>query len=69
MVDYAAARRNMIESQLRTNKVAEPALLAAFESVPRELFVPEALRSVAYIDEDIDLGGGRYVMEPLVLVT
>jgi protein-L-isoaspartate(D-aspartate) O-methyltransferase len=67
MVDYAAARRNMVESQLRTNKVAETALLAAFESVPRELFVPEVLRGVAYIDEDIDLGGGRYVMEPLVL--
>ena len=67
MVDYAAARRNMVESQLRTNKVARTALLAAFESVPRELFVPEALRGAAYVDEDIDLGGGRYVMEPLVL--
>ncbi len=67
MVDNSAARRNMVESQLRTNKVSETALLAAFESVPRELFVPEALRGVAYIDEDIDLGGGRYVMEPMVL--
>lgn len=67
MVDFAAARLNMVESQLRTNKVTDLRLLAAFETVPRELFVPEPLRGIAYIDEDVALGGGRFVMEPRVL--
>ncbi len=67
MVDFAAARLNMVESQLRTNKVTDLRLLGAFETVPRELFVPERLRGIAYIDEDVALGGGRFVMEPRVL--
>lgn len=67
MVDFATARLNMVESQLRTNKVTDPALLEAFETVPRELFVPEPLRGIAYIDEDVPLGGGRFVMEPMIL--
>jgi len=67
MVDFAAARLNMVESQLRTNKVTDLRLLGAFQTVPRELFVPEPLRGIAYIDEDVALGGGRFVMEPRVL--
>ncbi len=67
MADFAAARLNMVESQLRTNKVTDLRLLGAFEIVPRELFVPEPLRGIAYIDEDVALGGGRFVMEPRVL--
>lgn len=67
MVDFAAARLNMVESQLRTNKVTDPRLLDAFGTVPRELFVPEPLRGIAYIDEDVALGGERFVMEPRVL--
>ncbi len=67
MIDYAAARLNMVEGQLRTNGVTDPALLDALLSVPRERFVPEALRGVAYVDEDVPLGNGRFLMEPLVL--
>jgi protein-L-isoaspartate(D-aspartate) O-methyltransferase len=67
MIDYAAARLNMVEGQLRTNGVTEPALLKAFLTVPRERFVPEALSGVAYVDDDVPLGNGRYLMEPLVL--
>ncbi len=66
-MDYASARRNMVESQLRPNKVTDPALLDALASVPRELFVPEPLRGVAYVDEDIPLGRGRFLMEPMIL--
>ncbi len=66
-MDYASARRNMVESQLRPNKVTDPALLDALAAVPRELFVPEPLRSVAYVDEDIPLGRGRFLMEPMIL--
>lgn len=66
-MDYATARRNMVESQLRPNRVTDPALLEAFSSVPRELFVPAPLRSVAYVDEDIPLGRGRFLMESMIL--
>ena len=66
-MDYAAARRNMVESQLRPNKVTNPALIEALASVPRELFVPEPLRGVAYVDEDVPLGRGRFLMEPMIL--
>src|SRR5215470_15865453 len=66
-MDYALARHNMVESQIRTNKVTDPALLAAFDAVPREQFVPAALRSVAYVDEDIPIGKGRHLLEPMVL--
>ncbi|MCH7795268.1 MAG: protein-L-isoaspartate O-methyltransferase, partial [Proteobacteria bacterium] len=67
MLEYAIARRNMVESQIRTNKVTDAGLIEAFERVPRELFVPERLRGIAYVDEDIALGNGRFAMEPMVL--
>ena len=65
-MDYAAARRNMVESQLRPNKVTDPALLEALATVPRESFVPAALCGVAYVDEDVPLGRGRFLMEPMI---
>ena len=67
MIDYAAARLNMVDGQLRTNGIVDPVLLDAFLSVPRERFVPETLRGAAYVDDDLPLGNGRFLMEPLVL--
>lgn len=67
MVDYAQARRNMVDSQIRTNKVVDPAVLAAFSDIARERFVEPQFRAVAYLDEDLPLGGGRSMMEPMVL--
>lgn len=67
MTDYAVARRNMVEGQLRTNRVTSQALIAALAEMPRERFVPPALRDVAYVDEDLPLGGARFLMEPLAL--
>ncbi|MBV8592826.1 MAG: protein-L-isoaspartate O-methyltransferase, partial [Caulobacteraceae bacterium] len=66
MPDYAAARLNMVESQVRPNKVTDPRLLEALLEVSREDFVPDQLRGVAYVDEDVPLGGGRFLMEPMV---
>jgi protein-L-isoaspartate(D-aspartate) O-methyltransferase len=66
MTDFATTRRNMVESQIRTNKVTDTAIIDAFETVPRELFVPNHLRGVAYVDEDLDLDNGRVLMEPMV---
>jgi len=67
MTDYAAARLSMVEGQLRTNKVTDEAVLDAFLAVPRERFVPTTLRGSAYVDDDLPLGRGRWLMEPMVL--
>jgi len=67
MTDFAAARHNMIEGQIRTNKVTDPALLDAFAALPREQFVPAERRSAAYVDEDLRLKDERFLMEPMVL--
>lgn len=67
MTDFALARRNMVEGQLRPNRVTNAELLTAIGDLPRERFLPEALRSVAYADDDVPLGGGRFLMEPMVL--
>lgn len=63
---YEVARTNMIESQLRPNRVTDQRLLNAFSRVRRELFVPQSLRSVAYVDNVLPLGNGRFVMDPMV---
>ena len=61
-----AARRAMIDSQLRTSGVNEPWVLAAMARVPREDFVPAESRAAAYIDRAVPLGDGRYLAAPLV---
>jgi len=66
-MNFAAARRNMVESQLRTNHVTDADVLGAMGTLPRERFVPDKVSDIAYIDEDLDLGNGRFLMEPMVL--
>ncbi len=66
-VDYAQYRTKMVDSQLRTTDVTDIAILDAMGIVPRELFVEEGRRALAYIDEDVRVGGSgarRYMMEP-----
>lgn len=67
MTDYTAARVNMVESQVRPNRVTDLRILTAMLELPRERFVPDALRGVAYVDEDVPVGGERYLVEPMVL--
>lgn len=66
-MDFAAARRNMVASQIRTNEVTDPLVIEAMEAVPREAFVPEARRDFAYVDEDLPIGNGRHLIEPVAL--
>jgi protein-L-isoaspartate(D-aspartate) O-methyltransferase len=66
MTVFGIARVHMIESQLRPNKVRDVRVLAAFAAIRRELFVPEHLKPVAYIDEDLPLGANRFLMEPAI---
>jgi protein-L-isoaspartate(D-aspartate) O-methyltransferase len=73
MIDFAQARRTMVDGQVRVNDVTDAAIISAMLQVPREKFVPEARASLAYIDEDLcvqEAAGGlpaRYLMEPMVL--
>lgn len=67
MTDFALARRNMIDGQLRPNRVTSTQLLTAIADLPRERFLPDGLRSLAYADDDVPLGNGRYLMEPMIL--
>lgn len=64
---FAEARRQMVLTQLRPNKVIDEQLIAAMAALPREQFVPKAYRGVAYMDEDVAVAPGRYLMEPMVL--
>ena len=57
----------MVDCQLRPNKVTDERVLDAFGSIPREQFVSRSQRAVAYVDEDLPLSNGRYLMEAMVL--
>jgi len=65
-MDFSLARRNMVDSQVRTNRVTDARLLDALEAVPREAFVPDAFKSVAYRDGEVDIGAGRRLLDPMV---
>jgi protein-L-isoaspartate(D-aspartate) O-methyltransferase len=73
MVDFAAARRMMVDGQVRTSDVTDLRLVAAMLDVPRERFVPPDQAELAYLDLDIQVlraGQGqpaRYVLKPMVL--
>ena len=60
------ARLNMIEQQIRTWEVLDQAVLDLVASVPREQFVPEAFRALAFADTNIPLGHGEVMMAPKV---
>ncbi|HWJ71772.1 MAG TPA: protein-L-isoaspartate O-methyltransferase [Kaistia sp.] len=68
MVDFTKARVTMVDCQVRTVDVTDYDVLDAFSAVPREEFVPDALKPLAYIDEDLLVSApgapARYVMEP-----
>ncbi len=67
MFDSAAARRMMVDGQVRTADVHNPELIAAMLALPRERFVPPALAEQAYVDTDIEIGKGRVLLKPMVL--
>jgi protein-L-isoaspartate(D-aspartate) O-methyltransferase len=73
MLDFAQARRMMVDGQLRTFDVNDLPLLAAMDDVPRERFAPNDLVSFAYIDKDLPVSDGldvperRFMLAPMVL--
>jgi len=65
-MDFQEARRNMIESQVRTWEVLDDRVLGALDRLPRHEFVPDESREWAYIDYQIPLGIGEYMLSPVV---
>jgi len=68
-MDFAVARRLMVEGQIRTRDVFDSDLLAAMLELPRERFVPAAQAALAYVDRNIPVAtdGSRCLLQPMVL--
>lgn len=71
MTDFAAARRHMVDGQVRTADVTDLRIIAAMQEVQRERFVPPQAAGLAYLDLDLAVGagasGGRRLLKPMVL--
>ena len=71
MIDFVAARRMMVDGQVRTADVTDPRLLSAMLELPRERFFPEEKASLAYLDIDVAVSEGvqppRRLLKPMVL--
>ncbi len=67
MTDYTARRTMMVDTQVRPSDVTKFPVIDAMLSVPRESFVPESLREAAYVGENLNIGGGRVILEPRTL--
>lgn len=70
MLDFTAARRMMVDGQIRPSDVTDLRVIAAFLDVPRERFVPARQAPLAYLDIDLPLGEGpasRSLLKPMVL--
>jgi protein-L-isoaspartate(D-aspartate) O-methyltransferase len=73
MLDFAQARRAMVDCQVRTFDVFDIPVLSAMDAVPRERFVPPGREGLAYIDQDIPVSDGiagaerRFMLKPMVL--
>jgi protein-L-isoaspartate(D-aspartate) O-methyltransferase len=70
MSDFSTARQKMVDGQVRPSDVTDTRIIDAMLAVPREAFVPQAQRSLAYLDLDIDVSEGgpnkRFLLRPAV---
>lgn len=69
MSDFATARQNMVDCQVRPSDVTDLRIIDAMLAVPREAFVPADKQAIAYLDLDIDVGTAtkRHLIQPAVL--
>ena len=67
MTDYKARRTMMVDTQVRPSDVTKFPIIDAMLHVPREEFVPAAQREAAYMGDNIELGGGRVILDPRTL--
>ncbi len=66
MTNYAMARANMVDGQIRPHRVTDDRLIRALRELPRERFVPKSVRARGYVDDHVPIGTGRFVLAPLV---
>ncbi|KGJ15929.1 protein-L-isoaspartate O-methyltransferase family protein [Paracoccus sanguinis] len=67
MTDFQQRRMMMVDTQVRPNDVTKYPVIAAMLDIPREDFVPDSRRDVAYVGDNVDLGHGRVLLEPRTL--
>jgi protein-L-isoaspartate(D-aspartate) O-methyltransferase len=67
VTDFAAARARMVERQLRRRGIDDSRVLAAMETVPREEFVPAAVRDRAYADSALSIGKEQTISQPWIV--
>jgi protein-L-isoaspartate(D-aspartate) O-methyltransferase len=71
MSGFATARQKMVDGQVRPSDVTDLRIIDAMLTVPREAFVPEHLRALAYLDLDLDISDGgsvkRFLIKPAVI--
>jgi protein-L-isoaspartate(D-aspartate) O-methyltransferase len=71
MSGFSTARQNMVDSQVRPSDVTDVGIIDAMRTVPREAFVPQNQRALAYLDLDLDVGEGgpakRFLIKPVVI--
>lgn len=65
-MDFATARMNMVESQIRPNGVTDLRILNAMLQIPREAFVPAAKQGIAYLGDDLEVAPGRCLIDPMI---
>lgn len=61
---YSQQRANMVECQIQPFSVVDQRVLEAFHAIPREDFLPDERRGIAYLGEDLPMGEGRFLLEP-----
>lgn len=66
-MDFAKARMNMVEQQVRPWDVLDMRVLGVMETLPRERFMPEPYQALAYADTEIPLGHGEETLPPRVI--
>ncbi len=71
MSDFSIARQKMVDGQVRPSDVTDARIIDAMLAVPREAFVPQDRRALAYLDLDLDVSEGgsakRYLIKPVVM--
>ena len=67
MGDFAAERESMVRQQIEGRGIRTPRLLDSFRAVPREEFVPEAVRSFAYEDGPLPIEAGQTISQPYIV--
>ena len=66
-MEFTLARKNMVDCQLKPNKIKDNEVINAFLNVPREMFVKKNHIKHAYLDDNLSLGNGRFLLNPVIL--